>query len=73
MRSMTIIDWSMLDKRQTFCGSVSIITGNLTFKDDGICSHGLEPDMSPKMDFLSVVISSRDNKKLMFLRCLKPW
>ena len=63
----------MLDKRQTFYGSVSIITDNLIFKDDGICFHGLEPDMSLKMDFLSVVISFRDNKKLMFLRCLKPW
>ena len=62
---MTIINLSMLGKQQLLYGGVSLCTEK-SIKDDGICFHGLEPDMSLKMDFLSVVIPFRDNKKLMF-------
>ena len=70
MRSMPIMNWSMLDKRQERSTSVLISTDNLTFKDDGICFPGLEPDMSPNRTiYLPKVLPFRNNKKLMFLRC----
>ena len=70
---MPIMNWSMLDKRRELSTTALMSTENTIFKDDGICFHGLEPDMSLKKDFLPVVIPFRDNKKLMFLMCLKVW